>query len=111
MDMLNTVTVLNRLSRCKGAQKLERDPRLLEILYKIEAWLANALRDQAQLQGPEAVLPKHLASIATALARLQWKGATAGRLLRMMVQIAPGNCHILGPVTSLTSLGLLLPST
>jgi len=88
-DVLNTVTALNRLSRLRGASRLHRDPRALEILYRIEAWLSRASVSDADQDGPEAVLPKHLASISIGLARLQWKTSTAGRVLRMVVAIAP----------------------
>jgi len=89
-DMLNTVTALNRLSRCRGAQRKQRDTRALEILYRIEAWLPETYVKDDHADGPEVVHPKHLASIATALARLQWKDFTAGRVLRMIASIAPG---------------------
>lgn len=49
-----------------------------------KAWLSRASGPGADRDGPEAVLPKHLASIAVGLARLQWKDSTAGRILRMM---------------------------
>eukprot|EP00928_Gymnodinium_smaydae_P071998 TRINITY_DN5544_c0_g1_i1.p1 TRINITY_DN5544_c0_g1~~TRINITY_DN5544_c0_g1_i1.p1 ORF type:complete len:967 (-),score=226.17 TRINITY_DN5544_c0_g1_i1:232-3132(-) len=88
-DVLNTVTALNRLSRLEGSRRYQRDPRALEVLYRLEAWLARASGPGADRDGPEAVLPKHLASISTGLARLQWKNSTAGRVLRMLVSLAP----------------------
>lgn len=88
-DVLNTVTALNRLSRLDGSRALSRDFRALEILYRIEAWLSRASSPCADKDGPEAVLPKHLASISTALARLRWRDSTAGRVLRMVASIAP----------------------
>ncbi|CAE6911284.1 RAP [Symbiodinium natans] len=89
-DMLNTITVLNRLSRLRGANKLHHDPRVLEVLYRIEAWLSHAgVPGAAEMVGPEMVHARHLASITTALARLQWKDSTAGRLLRIIASIAP----------------------
>lgn len=90
MDMLNTITVLNKLSRLKGAAKLHHDPRVLEILYRIESWLSHAnTPGAAEMVGPEIVHARHLASITTALARLQWKDSTPGRLLRVIASIAP----------------------
>lgn len=89
-DVLNTVTVLNRLSRLPGSRKMQRDHRALEILYRLEAWLTRASAHDSEMDGPEAVLPKHLASISTGLARLQWKDSTAGRVLRMIMALAPG---------------------
>ena len=56
MDMLNTITVLNKLSRLRGAQRLHHDPRVLEILYRIEAWLSHAgTPGAAEMVGPEVV--------------------------------------------------------
>lgn len=88
-DMLNTVTALNRFSRLLGASRRSRDPRALEILYRIEAWLATAGAFCVDADGPEAIQPRHLASIATSLARLGWKESTAGRVLRGLAAIAP----------------------
>lgn len=88
-DVLNTVTALNHFSRLAGARRKQRDPRASEILYRLEAWLTRAAQRGAETDGPEAVLPKHLASISIGLARLQWKDSTAGRLLRMVGAMAP----------------------
>lgn len=93
-DVLNTVTSLNRLSRLSGARRFQRDPRALEVLYRIEAWLTRASAPGSDKEGPEAVLSKHLASIAVGLARLQWKDSTAGRILRMIGFIAPELLHM-----------------
>ncbi|OLQ02697.1 hypothetical protein AK812_SmicGene14417 [Symbiodinium microadriaticum] len=89
-DMLNTITVLNRLSRLRGASRLHHDPRVLEVLYRIEAWLSHAgIPGASEMVGPEIVHARHLASITTALARLHWKESTPGRLLRIIASIAP----------------------
>lgn len=88
-DMLNTITVINRFSRLRGAPRMQRDPRLLEVLYRIEAWLSRTGCKDAEEDYAETVCAKHLASITTALARLRWKDSTAGRILRQVASVAP----------------------
>lgn len=88
-DMLNTITIINRFSRLRGAPRMQRDPRVLEVLYRIEAWLARTGCQDPEEDYAEIVCAKHLASITTALARLRWKDSTAGRILRQVASVGP----------------------